>query len=206
MPLWHDPTSNRVLEHRLPQEWHQWIPQPVQHQQQHYRHLGLDLDPPLLALQRVSVTVSCVWLVITSVGTAPVAVPPEAHLTLYSRLESLPWSTHWAVQHASVADDGLHLSQAIRSGQAVLVSDASLHGTSSTFSTVVEGSGPEHRLLCHAQVPGPIKDGDSLHCKLVGNYSAVLCVNAICLQHNVTQGSITVARDCLLYTSPSPRD
>jgi len=76
-----------------------------------------------------------------------------------------------------------------------VVSDASLHGTSGTSSTVVEGSGTEHWLLCHAQVPGPIKDGDSLRCELVGNYSAVLCVNAICLKHNVTQGSITVACD-----------
>jgi len=107
---WHDPTSNQAPEHQLPQEWHQWIPQPVQYQQQHCRYLGLDLDPPLLALQHVSVTVSCVQLVITSVGAAPVAVHLEAHLTLYSRLESLPGSAHWAVQHASVEEDGLHLS------------------------------------------------------------------------------------------------
>jgi len=127
------------------------------------------------------------------VGAAPVAVPPEAHLTLYSHLESLPQSAHWAVQHASVDDEGLHLSQAIQSGHAVVVSDASLHGTSGTSSTVVEGSGPEHRLLCHAQVPGSIKDGDSLRCELAGNCSAILCVNAIFLQHNITQGSITVA-------------
>jgi len=99
------------------------------------------------------------------------------------------------VQHASVDDDGLHLSQAIQSGQAAAVSDASLHRTSGTSSTVVEGSGPEHRLLCHAQVPGPVKEGDSLRCELAGNYSAILCVNAICLHHNVTQGSITVACD-----------
>jgi len=129
-------------------------------------------------------------------------VPPEAHLTLYSRLESLPRSPHWAVQHASVDDDGLHLSQAIQSGQAVVVSDASLHGTSGTSSTVVDGSGPEHRLLCHAQVPGPIKDRDSLRCELAGNYSAVLCINAICLQHNVTQGSITVACDNINSLQP----
>ena len=158
-------------------------------------HLGLDLDPSLLALQRVLVTVSRVWLVITSVGEAPVTVPPKAHLTLYSRLESLPQLAHWAMQHTSVDDDGLHLSHAIRSGHAVVVSDASLHGTSGTSSTVVEGSDPEHRLLCHAQVPGTIKDGDSLRCELVGNYSAILCVNAICLQHNVSQGSITMACD-----------
>jgi len=109
--------------------------------------------------------------------------------------QHLPRSAHWAVPHASVDDNGLHLSQAIRSGQAVVVSDASLHGPSGTSSTAVEGSGPEHRLLSHAQVPGPIKEGDSLRCKLAGNYSAILCVNAIFLQHNVTQGSITVACD-----------
>jgi len=34
--------------------------------------------------------------------------------------------------------------------------------------------GPEHRLLCHAQVPGLIKDGDPLRCELAGNYLAVL--------------------------------
>jgi len=117
------------------------------------------------------------------------------------------------VQHASVDDDGLHLSQVIQSGQAVVVSDASLHGTSGASSTLVEGSGPEHRLLCHAQVPGPIKDGDSLRCKLAGNYSAILCVNAICFQHNVTQGSITVACDNISSLwpfkpeyLPNPRD
>jgi len=136
------------------------------------------------------------------VGATSVAVPPEAHLTLYSRLGSLPRSPHWAVQHASVDDDGLHLSQAIQSGQAVVVSDASLHGTSGTSSTVVDGSGPEHRLLCHAQVPGPIKDRDSLRCELAGNYSAVLCINAICLQHNVTQGSVTVACDNINSLQP----
>jgi len=136
-------------------------------------HRDRELDPPLLALQRISVTVSCVRLVVTSVGAAPVAAPPEAHLTLCSRLESLPRSAHWAVQHASVNDDGLHLSQAIRSGQAAAVSDASLHGTSGTSSTVVEGPGPEHRLLCHAQVPGPVKEGDSLRCELAGNYSVL---------------------------------
>jgi len=145
-------------------------------------------------------------LVVTSVGAAPVALPPEAHLTLYSRLESLRQSAHWAVQHASVDDDGLHLAQAIRSGQAVVVSDASLHGTSGTSSTVVEGPGPAHRLLCHAQVPGPIKDGDSLRCELAGNYSAVLCVNAICLQHDVTQGSITVACDNINSLRPFKPD
>jgi len=171
------------------------------------------LDPPLLALQRISVIVSRVRMVITSVGVAPVAVPPEAHLTLYSHLESLPRSAHWAVQHASDNDDGLHLSQAIRSGQAVAVSDASLHGTSGTSSTVVKGSSQEHRLLCHAQVPGPVKEGDSLRCKLAGSYSAVLCVNAICLQHNVTQGSIMVACDNINSLRPfkpeylpNPRD
>jgi len=47
-------------------------------------------------LQHISVTVSLVWLVITSVGEAPAHVPPEACLPLCSRLESLPQSAHWA--------------------------------------------------------------------------------------------------------------
>jgi len=68
---WHDPTSNRVLEHQILHEWHQWIPPPVRYQQQHYRHLGLKLDPPLLALQHILVTVSHVWLVIPSDPVLP---------------------------------------------------------------------------------------------------------------------------------------
>lgn len=192
---WLDTVSNRVLEHRSSQAWHQWLAQPIRYHQQHYRHLGLELDPPFPTMQRISVTVSRVRLVIASFGAGPACVPPPEHLTLYSRLESLPQSAHWAVQHASVDDDGLHIAQAILQGLAVAVSDASLHTRLGTTSTVLEGDDPDHRLLCHTLVPGPVKEGDSLRCELAGNYSAVQCVNAICAHHNITQGSITVACD-----------
>ena len=104
------------------------------------------MDPPFPDLQRVSVQVSRVRLAITSFGPAPAYAPPPDHLTLYSRLEALPQSAHWAVRHASVDDDGWFLAQAIQCGEAVAVSDASLHDTSGTASTVIEGSTSEHRL------------------------------------------------------------
>ena len=203
---WHDPVSNRVLEHKLPHEWHHWTPLPIRYQQQHFRHQGIEPDPPFETLSRISVKVARVRLVITSLGEAPAHVPPLEHLTLHSQLESLPSSAHWAVKHASVDDDGLCLSLAIARGEAVAVSDASLHGTSGTTSTVIEGAGPEHRLLCHTQVPGPVREGDSLRCELAGNYTAVLCVNAICAQHNVTHGSITVACDNINSLRPFKPD
>ena len=52
---WLDTVSNRVLEHRSSQAWHQWLAQPIRYQQQHYRHLGLELDPPFPTMQRISV-------------------------------------------------------------------------------------------------------------------------------------------------------
>jgi len=72
---------------------------------QHCWHLSVELDPPFFTLQRISVKVSQIWLLITSMGEAPVQVLPEAPLTLYFHLEFLSQSVHCAVQHASVDDD-----------------------------------------------------------------------------------------------------
>ena len=203
---WLDTASNRVLEHRSLQEWHQWSPQPVQYQQQHYRHLSEELDPPFPTMQRISVTVSRVRLVIASVGPAPAYVPPTEPASLYARLESLPKSAHWAVQHAKVDDDGLYIADAIRQGKAVVVSDASLNVRIGTSSTVIEGDEPDHRLLGHTLVPGPVKEGDSLRCESAGNLSGVLLVNTICAHHNITSGSITVACDNMASLQPFKPD
>jgi hypothetical protein len=44
-------------------------------------------------------------------------------------------------------------------------------------------------------VPGPIEEGDSYRCELAGLIGIVSVTNAICLLHQVTSGSVTVACD-----------
>jgi hypothetical protein len=101
----------------------------------------------------------------------------------------------WAIERSYVPDDGLTLANAIRAGQALAVSDASLKDNFGTAAFAVEGPTSHNRAVGVNIVPGPIKDGDSYRCELAGLIGAVTFVQALCARHNITAGSLRIACD-----------
>ena len=118
----------------------------------------------------------------------PAQVPPPT--CLKDVLLCLPETSHWAIRHSAVPDNGITIAEAIKAHQAVTVTDASLKDCFGTAALVIEGRDSTNRAIGVNIVPGPIKDGDSYQCELAGLIGAVILVNPICTLHNIQQGSI----------------
>ena len=92
----------------------------------------------------------------------PPPPPPSPTFTEVSDLlANLPEDIRWAVAHTSIPDNGLAIAQALVTGQAVSVSDASTKDSFGTANMVLEATPPTFRVSVVNITPGPVKDGDS---------------------------------------------
>jgi hypothetical protein len=57
---------------------------------------------------------------------------------------------------------------------------------------VLEGQTNTGHIKGVNKTPGPIKEGDSLRCKISGIYEVLTLVREICKTHKITSGSITI--------------
>jgi len=115
--------------------------------------------------------------------------------TVNAAMKALPDSARWALKHIMLVDQGEQLAGDIQHYKAVAVSDGSLKLGLGTAAFVIEGHNGFGRMTGVNKVPGPIKDGDSHRCEVLGLYAIILLVNEVCTLHNVTTGSITIACD-----------
>jgi len=96
---------------------------------------------------------------------------------------------------SSKQTQGDTIASAIRNNTALAVSDGSLKLGFGTSAFVIEGGDSTNRILGTNVVPGPIDEGDSHRCEVAGIYAVALIVKALSKQHDLHQGSITMACD-----------
>ena len=127
---------------------------------------------------------------------APPPPPPTPTFTEVSELlANLPEDIRWAVAHISIPDNGLAIAQALVTGLAVAVSDASTKDSFGTAAMVLETTPPTFRISAVNVTPGPVKDRDSTRCETAGLIGVVVIVMAVCTVHQVTTGSLTIGCD-----------
>ena len=127
----------------------------------------------------------------THTPSLPTSIPTD----VYSLLDALPIGLQWSVYRCTIPAGGAVVAEAIRAGDSVAVSDASLKDLFGTASFVLEGKDGIHRIPGVNIVPGPIREGDSYRCELSGLIGAMVIVKVLCESHSVTQGAMTVACD-----------
>jgi hypothetical protein len=118
-----------------------------------------------------------------------------AQLDLKARLTKLPPTATWALQHVSLPDNGVQIAEAIKSYDAIAVSDGGLKLGLGTAAYVIEGKDAKGRIQGVNKVPGPIKERDSHRCKVSGLYAVILLIQEICNTHAISKGGITVCCD-----------
>ena len=110
-------------------------------------------------------------------------------------IHRLPPELSWAIYRCTIPYNGLRIQQSLLSGNAIMVSDASLKGNFGTSAVVIEGENSIGRSIAVNIVPGPIRDGDSYRCELAGIIGGLTILKAVCQVHSIQQGTIKVICD-----------
>jgi hypothetical protein len=152
-----------------------------------------DNVPPNLIRASISMSKNMAQATVQCVGRAIDPTPPtRVPSTLRERIQTLPESAKWALQHLQIADNGEAIAQAIWQRKAIAMCDGGLKYGLGTAAFVLEGQNNSRRIKGVNKAPGPIKEGDLLRCKLSGIYAVLTLVGAICKLHQITSGSITI--------------
>ena len=134
-------------------------------------------------------------------GFHPGTVPDIPHTQisprgLSSRLTEGSPACTWATwEHSLIQGNGSLISQAINSGTAIAVSDGSFREGVGTSAFVLEGPNSHGRIVTTNVVPGESEDQSAYRSELAGLYGIISTVEQICLEHSITQGSITIGCD-----------
>jgi hypothetical protein len=99
-----------------------------------------------------------------------------AQLDLKTSLTNLPPTATWALQHVSLPDNGAQITEAIKSHDAIAVSNGGLKLGLGTVAYVIEGRDTTWRIQGVNKLPGPIKEGDSHWCEVSGLYAVILFI------------------------------
>ena len=133
---------------------------------------------------------------LSNLGQATLIPPIAPPTSLYQSLERLPEDSRWAVKYMDIPDDGITLAEAIRSNQAIGVSDGSLKFSAGTAAFVFEGSSSFNRIRGVTDVPAPVSQGDSHRPELTGLFAMVIFINALCLYHRISDKGLTMTIAC----------
>ena len=112
----------------------------------------------------------------------------------------VPQDAQWAIQHLhlNTVDEGLSLARAIENNHGVAaVSDGSFSPKTSygTAAWIIQDELTGSELTGLMIIPGQPEDLDAYRCELGGLYGIAVMVDALCVYHSVTSGSITRACD-----------
>jgi hypothetical protein len=196
---WKHQASQTLYERQEDGGWRKWTKIPRQFDNDKFRNptpIDREWLPDNLRRASIHKPKQSPYVTVTSTGVAtPPSIPEPAPTTLTARLQRLPSTATWALQHLKIPDNGAHIADAIKSHTAIAVSDGGLKMGLGTAAYVIEGRTSTGRIQGVNKVPGPIKEGDSHRCEVSGLYAAILIIKEICLTHSISQGGITICCD-----------
>jgi hypothetical protein len=145
-----------------------------------------EFDPVFLPSNLIRASVSksgrSAYVTVTSTGEAvDDRVETAGPDSLQGRIDALPASAKWALQHLQITDNGSAIASAIKEGTAVAVSDGGLKFGLGTAAYIIEGNDEVGRIRGVNQVPGPIKPGDLHRCEVSGAYAVIMLIHEVYL-------------------------
>ena len=139
---------------------------------------------PLHAI-RTSVII-CSPMIVQHTGTRPTVIPAQ------------PINNHWAVERLSIPLDIQLVISAIQEGNAFGLCDGSYKAHHGTAAFVLQAnSDPSHRILGCNRTAGDPKDQSSFRSELGGILGLTILLRDLCSRHDITEGGIEIACDCL---------
>jgi len=172
------------------------VPRRRQNRKKHFvlagEGLGMDSIPS--RLRRATVSSMGDQAILLS-GYSPAKQPKRVDALTTSLLEEAilhtAFSKKWAVDCQYVADGGSAITEAIRTGMAIAVSDGSFKDMFGTAALVIKGEDSDNRVLAVNVTPGDPEDQSSYCSKLSGIFGVVTLVNLICEVFSISSGEIT---------------
>jgi hypothetical protein len=136
-------------------------------------------------------------ITVTSAGEAQESSQQLNPGALLGKLQQLPVSAKWTLQHLQIQGNGEEIAEAIASKKARAACDGSLKVGVGTAAFVLKTGEGTERMKGVNKVTGPIKDGDSHRCEVSGMYAVILTAKEICKMHGVKAGGVTVLCDSM---------
>ena len=158
-------------------------------------HMDFDVQDLELAAVKES-SGSYLLKISSSLATSIDPEPPPAHSSLESMQTSLPEEDQWATATLEIPeDDCATLSEALREGTALAVSDGSFKDSFGTSAFVLEGKDGTHRLTGANVVPGHPDDQSAYRSEIAGVCAILQVLLMICQLFNITEGEVEIGLD-----------
>jgi hypothetical protein len=194
------PQENRLYE-RYIEGWKAYSMEGgrIQRLYKRFLYAGSQNHHPPHMLRATVFTISPGRIVLSSYGLdTPPAPAPALISSLADTIAALPTGSNWAVCRFDATDNGQRVTQAIRNGTAIAVSDGSSFKDSfGTSALILEASDSTDNIVAVNVVPSNPDSQSSYRSKLAGIFGQVTLVNALCKTHGITQGAIECGCDSL---------
>ena len=139
--------------------------------------------------------VSGKYLLILKDFMTPIEIP-TVQLNYILLEDAIPEKDKWALSVIHHQDNGYFFLQAIKDGQALIVSDGSYQANIVTAGLIATRINvDDFQITACLQVPGTPKQQTPYRGKLGGIFGELTLIQAICLKHNIKGGSVTCALD-----------
>ena len=110
-------------------------------------------------------------------------------------ISRLPLSQQWCFSALSCPNQAQVITEALRLGTAISVSNGSFQKSHGTASWVLEGTDQKNHITGDNVVPGDDEDHSDYRSELSGLYGIAITVHAICKFHHIEKGALEVGCD-----------
>jgi hypothetical protein len=195
---WKYPSSTYIYEKMENGQWQKWTRCTRRYQREKFTSptpIELSAVPEGVLRASIEKPPRSERVTVLCIGTPNISNPTIQVTTLSERIQQLPCSAKWALQHLRLQDSGARVANALRTREAIAASDGRLKAGLDMAAFVVKDGEGCGRLKGVNKVPGPINEGDSNQCKVAGLYAIILMVKEVRTLYTITTGHIPVLRD-----------